>query len=114
MKIVKLPAKKFCVRVVHYTGTYYAIEYSYTRFSPQWRHLNKFSHLSFNYPNMEWRPKIFESYQEAEQFAQTLKSLEDIHTHYTMEQFKETVFRNDLAAHISKTQPYTSKIIKCE
>lgn len=102
--------KKFRVRVTHYLGEYYKIQFAYFRFIPFWRCLYKWGDMGV--------PDGFAGYQvlafrvrEAEAFAANFKSIEDVKAWDKEQSEKEIKFRLAEKQYYEQALPYSTKRI---
>jgi hypothetical protein len=100
--------KKFKVRVVLFDQQRYCVQYAYYYFIPVYHTLKFWFFLSYTGSIHTWATKLF-SVKEAEQFASTLKSIEDIRKYYIPQEAKQTEFYKERKASYKKNVPYRTK-----
>lgn len=70
--------KKFHVRIKHYAGSYYSVEYSYFYVLKLWKKLYEFHDFGESTTLSGFNTLLFDSAKKAETFAKTLKDIEDV------------------------------------
>ena len=78
---MKLFTKKFRVRVRHYTDKYYVVDYAYYRIFPNWGVILFWFDQGHPGGTECWSEKMF-TVKEAEEFAKTLNTFQDIVKYY--------------------------------
>ena len=102
--------KKFRVRISHYAENKYAVQYSNYRFIPIYNSMLFWFDLGFTGNCECWSLGLFEI-KEAEEFASTLKSIEDVNEYYRKENIKRTEFYKKKNEFQKNNIPYKSKQI---
>ncbi len=103
--------KKFKVRVNHYTQDKYTVDWTNYRFIPTWHNICWWYSGSLEGNTHRWAVKLF-SVKDAENFASTLKSIEDLYEYYGPEKEKEKDFYKERNEYYEKNVPYKTKVIK--
>lgn len=110
MKLIdKVFPKKFKVRIRHCADTHYYIEYSYERFLTDWMQISYW--YEYNITHAEWHPYL-KGYMEAENFALSFVTIDDVNKHYAPELKKKKEWEERYKAFYGKKVPYYSKTIK--
>ena len=103
--------EKFSVRVKHYYKSSYIVQYAHYRFLKIWNEITFWSTLSL-WDTERWHPIIFQNYKDAENFAKTLNSYDDVVRHWMPEEEKEIAFLEKRNEYFKEEIPYKTKIIK--
>lgn len=83
--------KKFGVRVIHFRNEYYCVEYTYHYLIPCYKPLMVWYNYGY-YDDLEgWTNKLFK-YDQAIEFAKTLKTIDDILSLQKIETEKRDLF----------------------
>ena len=102
--------KKFKVRVMHFSEDWYQIQYAYYRIFPNYKSINYWFDCGFTGNLEAWCTEILKI-KEAEEFAKTLKSIEDVNKYYQKENVKRREFYKEKNKFKKTNIPYKSKQI---
>ncbi len=103
--------KKFKVRVDHFAGTKYTVDYANYYLIQNWKPLCYWFSLCLDGSSHDWAIRLYD-YEDAERMALTLKSIEDVNKWYKIENKKRDDFYAKRKEYLKRRQPYTTKIIK--
>lgn len=104
--------KKFTVRITHFLGTFYKIEYANYYIFPIYRTLKYWFECNNLTSNLECWSTLLLPLEEAETLAKTLHTFEDIAKWYERHIKKEALFYKRKKEFLEKNVPYKTKIIK--
>ena len=100
--------KKFKVRVKHFYGDKYTVQYAYYRLFPNWTELLFWLSPPFT-SNLEcWSTKMF-NVKDAEELAKSLKSIEDIDKYYECDRERCINYKKTKQEYLKENVPYESK-----
>lgn len=100
--------KKFKVRVRLLAQDRYMVQYTHYRFIPIWHSLCFWFEQTLTGGTQCWSTELF-SYQEAEDLAKKLKSIEDVRKWYEKDEAKEKDFYKRRKEYYAKNVPYDTK-----
>lgn len=100
--------KKFKVRVSHFGQGRYSVEYAHYRFIPVWYELCFWFEQTLTGGTECWTTDLF-SYQEAEELAKSLKSIDDVKEWYKPDEAKEADFYKRKKEYYKENVPYDTK-----
>lgn len=102
--------KKFKVRVRHYSENYYTVQYCNYYVIPIWR-IPKIWYGYVSFPNISSMTLNLHTYTEAETFAKSLKSIDDVVRLRKIEIDKQSKYKKDRAEYVRLNIPYKIKQI---
>lgn len=97
--------KKFKVRVSHFSGDKYTVEYCHYRFIPIWHPLLFWFEQTLTGGTECWSMKLF-YVKDAEQLASQIKSIEDVKNWYKKDEEREREFYREKQEYYKKNVPY--------
>jgi len=100
--------ENFRVRVRHYSGCKYTVDYAYYRFFPVWHHLQFW--FSQGHPGGTecWSTNLCD-FDEAESITTGLKCIEDVEKYYKPFQEEKLKWEQDEEKFWKENHPYSSK-----
>lgn len=100
--------KKFKVRVRYFSSGWYCVEYAWYRFIPNWNVISFWFDQGVPGGTECWSTELFQV-NKAEEFASTLKSIEDVNNWYSEQNLKRDSFYKKQTEYYKKNVPYQTK-----
>lgn len=102
--------KKLKVRISHFGRDYYTVDYTYYRFIPWYNSIMYWFDQGPTGGTEGWSTDLFKL-KDAETFASSLKSIEDVNEYYRKEHIKRSEFYKRKNDYYNTNVPYKSKQI---